>query len=154
MTSVTDKFFISPSKWNDKSQNRFALGGCYGNAFDIGYGGKGTAFTQFSPTTPVDSNKHIFTYKDMLFTMEDIGCTVDVSSVAWNGDTMNLLLFYGYNAPTACRVYCYRQYRDGAPLIDLIPVLDKEDVPCMYDKVSGQYFYNMGSGSFSYGLKS
>lgn len=35
--------------------------------------------------------------------------------------------------------------------IDLVPVMDYNDVPCMYDKVSGQFFYNQGTGTFLYG---
>lgn len=36
----------------------------------------------------------------------------------------------------------------------LIPVLDANGTPCMYDKVSKQCFYNAGTGSFGYRLKS
>ena len=31
---------------------------------------------------------------------------------------------------------------------DFIPVLDSDGVACMYDKVSGTFFYNSGSGNF------
>ena len=31
-----------------------------------------------------------------------------------------------------------------------IPCLDKNDVPCMYDAISGETFYNKGSGTFGY----
>ena len=31
---------------------------------------------------------------------------------------------------------------------DFIPVLDYNNVPCMYDKVTGQFFYNAGTGNF------
>lgn len=34
---------------------------------------------------------------------------------------------------------------------NLLPVLDWNMTPCMYDKVSGELFYNKGTGSFSYG---
>ena len=33
----------------------------------------------------------------------------------------------------------------------LIPVMDFNDVPCMFDEVSGQFFYNQGTGRFLYG---
>ena len=33
----------------------------------------------------------------------------------------------------------------------LIPVMDFNDVPCMYDEVSGEFFYNQGTGDFLYG---
>ena len=35
--------------------------------------------------------------------------------------------------------------------IDLIPVLDKNNIPCMFDKVTKQFFYNQGTGQFLYG---
>ena len=31
---------------------------------------------------------------------------------------------------------------------DFIPVLDKNNVPCLWDKITGQFFYNAGTGSF------
>lgn len=37
--------------------------------------------------------------------------------------------------------------------IDFIPVLDPQGTPCMYDKVSKDYFYNKGTGEFLYKVK-
>lgn len=50
------------------------------------------------------------------------------------------------------RIYKCR-YSDGTTTIDLTPVLNKEGVACMFDKVSGEFFYNQGSGEFLYELK-
>lgn len=37
----------------------------------------------------------------------------------------------------------------GSPTLDLIPVLDANNVPCMYDKVSGEYLYDAsGANTF------
>lgn len=48
------------------------------------------------------------------------------------------------------RIYkCW--YTDGTTTLDLIPVLDWNMRPAMYDKISGQFFYNAGTGEFSYG---
>jgi len=56
----------------------------------------------------------------------------------WVDDKAKLRIYY-------CKIY------DNSVLVrDFIPVLDENDVPCMYDKVSGQYFYNAGTGTFSY----
>ena len=42
--------------------------------------------------------------------------------------------------------------RENDTLIqDLIPVLDLSGRPAMYDEVSGQFFYNQGSGEFTWG---
>lgn len=35
----------------------------------------------------------------------------------------------------------------------LIPCLDTNSVPCMYDTISGKTFYNQGTGTFNYKLK-
>lgn len=39
-------------------------------------------------------------------------------------------------------------------VMDMIPVLDKNNVPCMYDKVNKEFYYNQGTGEFLYKEKS
>lgn len=34
---------------------------------------------------------------------------------------------------------------------DLIPVIDNNDIPCMYDQINDKFYYNLGTGQFSYG---
>lgn len=41
--------------------------------------------------------------------------------------------------------------KGGTLVLDLIPVLDNNNVACMYDEVSGEFFYNQGTGSFTAG---
>lgn len=48
------------------------------------------------------------------------------------------------------RIYKYK-YSDGVTTIDLIPVLDYNNRPAMYDKISGQFFYNQGTDEFIVG---
>lgn len=38
-------------------------------------------------------------------------------------------------------------------ILDLAPVLDADGTPCMFDKISRTCFYNAGSGSFGYRVK-
>ena len=38
-------------------------------------------------------------------------------------------------------------------IIDLTPSVDDFNTPCMYDKVSQQFFYNQGTGEFSCGIE-
>ena len=40
------------------------------------------------------------------------------------------------------------QQMDGTYIRDFIPVLDSDGVACMYDRVSGEFFYNEGTGNF------
>lgn len=42
---------------------------------------------------------------------------------------------------------------EGEMVIDLVPVLDADGSPCMFDKVSRRCFYNVGSGTFGWQLK-
>jgi len=47
--------------------------------------------------------------------------------------------------------YCKMWTVEGELVRDFVPVLDDNDVPCMYDKVSKTLFYNAGTGSFTAG---
>lgn len=49
----------------------------------------------------------------------------------------------------ACRVYYCKITRGAGLVFDGIPVIDKQGIACMYDKVSGQIFYNAGTGVFT-----
>lgn len=49
---------------------------------------------------------------------------------------------------SSARIWSYKQTRSGKELINLMPVLDNNDVACMYDKVSKEFFYNKGTGEF------
>lgn len=71
--------------------------------------------------------------------------------------TRTLYLFSGMNINGAftegikLRVYEFKIYDVGMKLTrDFIPVLDNNNVPCMYDCISEQLFYNQGSGTFNY----
>ena len=56
---------------------------------------------------------------------------------------------YGY-----FRIKSARMWNSSDELIrDFIPVIDKEGVACMYDKVNGEFYYNKGTGSFKAGYK-
>ena len=50
--------------------------------------------------------------------------------------------FYG-------RIYYVKIYDENGTMVrDFIPILDKNNVPCMWDKITGQFFYNAGTGNF------
>lgn len=49
------------------------------------------------------------------------------------------------------KIWAYRQKRNGVLIRDMIPCLDTNNVPCMYDVVNNQAYYNQGTGTFSYG---
>ncbi len=46
------------------------------------------------------------------------------------------------------KIYFTKLYDNNILVRDMIPVLDKNGTPCMYDKVSNTFFYNAGTGDF------
>jgi len=47
------------------------------------------------------------------------------------------------------RIYYAKIYDENGTMVrDFIPILDKNNVPCMWDKITGQFFYNAGTGNF------
>ena len=48
------------------------------------------------------------------------------------------------------RIYYVKLWNGDTLLYHLKPCLDEEGIPCMYDEVSGEYFYNQGTGTFGY----
>lgn len=48
------------------------------------------------------------------------------------------------------KLYNCKIYIDDILVKDLIPVLDKNNIPCLYDSVSDKFFYNKGTGQFLY----
>lgn len=46
------------------------------------------------------------------------------------------------------RLYYCKMWKDGVLVRDYLPCLDNNNVACLYDKVSKQFFYNQGTGDF------
>ena len=57
---------------------------------------------------------------------------------------------YSNYTPAKAKYYSSKWWNGNTLVRDFIPVLDWYDVPCMYDKVSGELFYNKGTGEFKY----
>ena len=51
---------------------------------------------------------------------------------------------------SSIRMYSFQIYDNNNLVCDFIPVLDKDGVPCLYDKVEDKFYYNEGSGEFLY----
>ena len=49
------------------------------------------------------------------------------------------------------KLYSVKLYDDNTLVRDYTPVLDSNDAPCLFDKVSKTCFYNQGTGEFLYG---
>lgn len=46
------------------------------------------------------------------------------------------------------QIYKLKIIQDSVLVRDFIPVLDLSGVPCMYDRVTNEFFYNQGTGQF------
>lgn len=109
--------------WNNESVYRFTYDGVRAESINVTTGEKVTE--TFSPST-------LFTTSPIyLFAVNTKGVT---------GTYMTGRIY---------RFFC----TDGVNAVDLYPVLDSNKVACMYDAVSGSFFYNQGSGSFIAGYK-
>ena len=51
------------------------------------------------------------------------------------------------------RIYYTKIWDNDTLVRDFIPCLDSNNRPCMYDRVEGKPYYNLGTGEFSYGRK-
>ena len=67
-------------------------------------------------------------------------------------EASTLIIFRGTSSYGRIRIKRFYITRDGAYTLNLIPALDRNGTPCMYDTVSKQTFYNEGKGSFLYEL--
>lgn len=88
---------------------------------------------------------------------------INNETVISNNDTSNIpnrsLYIFSYNREGigdseafAGRIYNVKIYSSGSTLVrNYIPVLDSNDRPCLFDKVSKTCFYNQGEGEFLYG---
>ena len=88
------------------------------------------------------------------------GTVAELTGFNWySANPVNFALFGTRNSKdgsirstiAASIAYCQFFDNDMNLIADLIPVLDYDNTPCMYDKVSGEFFYNQGTGEFLYG---
>lgn len=58
----------------------------------------------------------------------------------------------GFKNHSKAKLYYIKFYNNSGQLLgDFVPALDTNDVACLYDKVTQQFYYNQGTGNFSYG---
>ena len=126
----------------------FDIGVNNGKWFARRFGGNTSSIT-------ADTNRHVF---------EIIS---DESAFSIDGTKYNLTFSFGSfskslylfarndsrNVTFYCNLALYGfSVRENDTLIqDIIPVLDLSGRPAMYDEVSGQFFYNQGTGEFTWG---
>lgn len=124
-----------------------------------------TIFAQFDTITPVNVKNirpsvntitKITLSKDGFYVNNQLSRTFE----GYNDFTTsnNILLFAVNSGGTVStttqnlRIYYTKLWEDGELILNLIPCLDDNDVPCMYDTVSKTTLYNVGTGTFNYEL--
>ena len=126
---------------------RFGLGTGDGpNKRNVAYGDN----TYKVSDSQIYNNKHIFLANESGVFLDG----VKIADYKSFSSTSTLYLFNlnlsGGNYHAKAIVWSYKHTRNGSLIRDLIPVLDWDDKACMYDKVSGDLFYNEGNGNFLY----
>lgn len=129
------------------STARFALGSGDGaNKRNVAYG----VSTYKVADTQQYNTKHTFVANEG-------GVFIDGTKVAGFSSFVSTSTLYLFNLNlssgnyvASAKIWGYKQTRNGELIHDIVPVLDTNDVPCMYDKVSGKLFYNKGTGQFKY----
>lgn len=119
--------------------------------FQDGYGTSMTPYLGKGSTNRnvIDKNKNVFivngvtlkTHTEQIFQSE---YTMFLFNINTKGSTTGTYKTYA-------RLYSCKIYDNDALARDFIPVLDWNDRPCMYDKVTDELFYNAGTGEFLYG---
>lgn len=70
-----------------------------------------------------------------------------------NDGTFTFCLFMTSGAYNSyCKIFSCKIYDDNKLLLNMVPCLDNNGTPCMYDSVSKQSFYNQGTGKFLYAV--
>jgi hypothetical protein len=127
---------------------RFGLGTGDGvNKRNVAYGKTTYKVTD----NQIYSSQHTFISNENGVFLDD----VKIANFSSFSSTSTLYLFnLNLNNVNYCgnaKVWKYKHSRNGVLICDFIPVLDKNGVACMYDKVTKQFFYNKGTGKFLYG---
>lgn len=95
----------------------------------------------------MDAKNHKLTIDDFEYTNNNPNYSLI------DNNTFSFWLFAANGAfKSYMKIFGCRLYDDDISIQDLIPCLDSNDIPCMYDKISKQTFYNQGTGEFKYAI--
>lgn len=124
-----------------------------------------TTLNHFDPSYLNVTNLQKSEYTEMMMTPNEywvngeLKSTHEQTSVDKILETNNPFFIFGrsqYNAANSITPMIISEFwikdANGKFVQHLIPVLDKDFVPCMYDKVSGRFLYNQGTGEFKWKL--
>lgn len=132
--------------------------GTWNSKFWTTYGQRGEQYSYLQPETTYDTDFHkwIYDYSDRKFSMPELELEVSFDGVAMEYSSGTLKFFYGMNQGTAGKIKSFKQWHDEYPYSDImhdfVPCYRKSDgVIGMYDLVTGTFYTNAGSGTFTKG---
>ena len=101
-----------------------------------------------------DTNRHVFEIisDESAFSIDGTKYNLSFSTGSFS-KSIYLFVRNDLSIKFYCTLALYGfSVRENNTLIqDIIPVLDLSGRPAMYDKISGQFFYNQGAGEFTWG---
>jgi len=137
------------------SSNRFDLltfGRNVDQVFGLGY----VQYNYLQPYTPKQTYELYAGLENGNQWLDVDGVRMYTGTVSGNiSSNYNMLLFARYqygnlNSIYTGKIWYVQIYQNGVLYMNLIPCLDANYRPCMYDTVSKQPFYNQGTGEFDY----
>ena len=123
-----------------------------GNGVTNGTGAKGTL---------TGSDEIICSYKDVKESLVVNGQKIsDRSWSTYSGNDVKIGIFklgnngdtwYNSTKTTKGKLEAFQLYKDDVMVRDYIPVIDNNGKACLYDKITGEFAYNAGTGEFKTG---
>ncbi|MBR3085191.1 MAG: hypothetical protein IKH04_02185 [Kiritimatiellae bacterium] len=149
----------------------FRLYGVNGKTQRLGYCGSGATInassypidktSRFKITTTLDAGSQSISCQKSTnggSTWSSYGSRTDTQAGPVDWDLNLYILAANSNgaaiAEAAMKLYTLALYSDGdytTPVRDFVPVLDENGVACLYDKVTGGFFYNQGASNPTHG---
>ena len=152
-TTISDNSFLFGAR-NNTSTGQYGMT-TYKAGSKIRHDCAGIA-SHFTTVLEVDK-KYIFTAHNNTVSLNEESYTGTITRSTERSE-YNFALFTVNTAGTfdsrmfVGKIYYSKLWDDGVLIRDMIPVLDWDMRPCMYDKVSGEFLYNQGTGDdFLYG---
>jgi hypothetical protein len=142
-----------------RGETRFAPAVCLASSVIYGFGSYQTSFSHsLQPSDLFESRLNLGNSKKIEITINGVlKAERTFSAAAFSIADAAVLLAQHRDGNVVCtgaaRLYS-AIFTEGVETVrDMVPVLDASGIPCMYDKVSKQCFYNQGSGAFGYRVK-
>lgn len=143
----------------DAKNENYCLTAIASNDFRFTYGsGQSTTSIQYIYNTHKLAKKVSFSASTKVCTITFNDDTIE-SSPAFNATPLtssaqSIYLFAFNNNGSAVlgtsKVSALRIFEGNTLVRDMIPVLDTNGIPCMWDRVTNKLFYNQGTGTFAY----